>query len=102
MMVLNQKNTDAMHIKGRKLGLPRKKSSIAVLALISTVTIVGTASIAGSIFMGGAGKTSAVRKIAPVATVTLQTAQLGTIPDVLELTGSISASDPLSIGSSAS
>ncbi len=101
MMVLNLRNTEERHIRGTKLGLPRKKSSIAVLALISAVTILGTASIAGSIFMSGAAKTSAVRKLTPVATVTLQTAQLGTIPDVLELTGSISASDPLSIGSSA-
>ncbi len=102
MMVLDPKPTEEFHIKGRKRALPLKKSTIAILATLSIGAAVATASIAGSIVMRGAPKAAAVRQLTPVATVTLVPAQIGAIPDILELTGSISASDPLSIGSSAS
>ncbi len=83
------------------LKLPLKKSSIAVLTTVSLIAIVSTASIAGSIFMKGKETAAKSSKPVPVATVTVQPAQLAPVPDVLELTGSISATDPLSIGSSA-
>lgn len=81
--------------------LPRKRSSIAVLAVVSALAIAGSASVAGSILMKSNAAPAKAAKIVPVATVTVQPAQLAPIPNVLELTGSISASDPLSVGSSA-
>ncbi|MBA3994578.1 MAG: hypothetical protein C0469_13705 [Cyanobacteria bacterium DS2.3.42] len=83
------------------LKLPLKKSSIAVLTTVSLVAIVSTASIAGSVFMKGKETAAKTSKPVAVATVTVEPAQLAPVPDVLELTGSISATDPLSIGSSA-
>ncbi len=87
------------HIKDVKI--PLKKSSIALLATVSTIAIVSSASLAGSILMKNGTGAAKPAKTVPVATVTVQPAQLAPVPDVLELTGSISATDPLSIGSSA-
>lgn len=82
-------------------GFSKKKSTIAVLATVSTIVLVSTASLAGSILSKNATGATQPPKTVPVATVTIQPAGIAAVPDVLELTGSISATDPLSVGSSA-
>ncbi|MBX9950798.1 MAG: efflux RND transporter periplasmic adaptor subunit [Candidatus Obscuribacterales bacterium] len=84
------------------LKLPQKKSSLGAIAAVAAIAIVGSASVAASIIMkSGSTAQAKTAKTVPVATVTVQAAQIAPVPDVLELTGSISATDPLSVGSSA-
>lgn len=86
------------------LKLPRKRSSVAVVAALSAIVVIGSASVAGSVLMSNSAHNAAGAKTAktvPVATVTVLPARMAPVPDVLELTGSISATDPLSVGSSA-
>ncbi len=86
----------------KKQKLVSRKSSIALIVTLSALAIIGTTSVGGSILMKNqAASATRTAKTVPVATVTVQPAQLAPVPDVLELTGSISATDPLSVGSSA-
>ncbi len=80
---------------------PFKKTSILLLTAVSTVAVVATASMAGSISGKSHAGAAKPAKVAPAVTVTVESAKLAAVPDVLELTGSISATDPLSIGASA-
>lgn len=103
MMVLEHKKNDekAPDAFGRKFRL--KKAPVIFVAAATIIGIAGTASISGMAYMGGAPRAAAAKaKIAPVATVTTSVAQIQPIPDTLSLTGSISATDPLAIGSSSS
>lgn len=103
MMVLEQhKNDEKSPAKAERRFKLRKAPVIFVVAA-TIIGIAGTASISGMAYMAGAPKVAAAKaKSAPVATVTTTTAQLQQIPDTLSLTGSISATDPLTIGSSSS
>lgn len=83
---------------------PLRRSSVAVAAALTAIVVIGSASVAGSVMMSRSAQNAAGAKTAktvPVATVTVLPAQMAPVPDVLELTGSISATDPLSVGSSA-
>lgn len=90
----------------KKHASDRLKSStkgplLAVLAVVLTIGIAGAASNSGSNFLKNTAPVSNTKMPMPVATVTVQAVQFANVPDTLELTGSISASDPLSVGSSA-
>ena len=84
------------------LKLPAKRSSIGVIAAVAAIAIIGSASVTGSMLIkSGASTQTKTAKTVPVATVTTQPAQMEPVADVLELTGSISATDQLSVGASA-
>lgn len=108
MMALDPRKIEETTAEEKTIkGMPKlarrtvKKSSIAILATVSVIAAVSTASIAGSIFIKGKTANAPAHKAVPVATVMVESAKLAAVPDVLELTGSISATDPLAIGSSA-
>lgn len=80
--------------------LPVKKFLLVAVGIVSAIAVVSGFSLG----RGTSTSTPAPAKAgahAAVATVTVQPARLASLPDVLELTGSISARDPLSVGSSA-
>jgi len=78
-----------------------KRSFYITISAVSAFAIIVAAATAGSALMKGSTPGIVAKKsVTPVATVTTVAANLHPVPDVLNLTGSISATDPLSVGSS--
>jgi len=89
-----------------KSGFPMKalsKRSLYIsLSAVGVLAVLSTATAAGSMLVKGTkdGATQAMKAQTPVATVSVKAAALKPVPDTLSLTGSISATDPLSVGTS--
>ena len=78
-----------------------KRSLYITVGVVGAIVLLTGATAAGSMLVQGQAKdATAVKKQVPVATVTVAPASLRSVPDTLSLTGSISATDPLSVGSS--
>lgn len=78
-----------------------KRSLYIAVGVVGALAVLTGATAAGSMLVNGRShEASAVKKQVPVATVTVLPAALKSVPDTLSLTGSISATDPLSVGAS--
>jgi hypothetical protein len=78
-----------------------KRSLYITVGVVGTLALLTGATATGAMLIKGHAKAAtAVKHQVPVATVTVLPASLKSVPDTLSLTGSISATDPLSVGSS--
>lgn len=101
MLVIGRKAPDEQSSK-RPSSFKPKRSFYIGISTVALLAVVSTAAATGSMLMKGPGATArdANQQQVPVATVSVKPAMLQPVPDTLNLTGSISATDPLSVGSS--
>ncbi len=100
MMVINPRTTEqhgSSRSKSRKVSKPIW-IALAALAVVGTLATASTS--AGFVKAPRQEAVTPKKRAVPVATVTTNVAALMPIPDTLSVTGTISAIDPLSIGSS--
>jgi HlyD family secretion protein len=100
MIVMSRKTPQNEPFGDKVSKRPTKRSLYITIAVIGTLAVLTTAAAAGSMLLNGSPQTSVKKNVTPVATVTVKPAALQPVPDTLNLTGSISATDPLSVGSS--
>ncbi len=101
MMVMGPRKPQELPLASALPTKVPKRSLYIALSAVGIVAVLATSAV-GATALLKSNSTPAARQgtAAPVATVTTALANLHPMPDTISLTGSISATDPLSVGSS--
>lgn len=101
MMVMGPKEGQAPPLRGILPAKVSKRSLYMAISAAGALVVLTIGATAGTTLVKGSATGGIAKKsVEPVATVTTTLANLQPVPDTLNLTGSIAATDPLSVGSS--
>lgn len=101
MMVMGPRKPQAEPLQGLlSQKLSKRSLYMAIAGFVAIILLVSAATAGKALINGSAAGIVAKKTATPVATVSVTPANIQPIPDTLSLTGSIAATDPLSVGSS--